>query len=194
MRAPKSCLNVFIDAMSRLELNGWKIDFYPGLFEERYDDLVRSVTQLVKQAREDVANHPDTRLLQSLNQIFEEVSQDPAAKQFVMGATIGDNNWRRVKSRLPQRMRLFFRFSTEHKRIVFVWLNDKSTLRKAGSKTDVYEVFEGMLKSGHPPKDFKSLVSAVDSEAERKAKEKAEERKMTQRRVSGYIQSAPPSE
>lgn len=155
--------------MARLILNGWKIDFYPGLFEAQYETLITSVQRLVDSKREDVASHPDVELLKSLQLVFEEVSQDPTASQFRLGNTIGDGNWRRVKGRLPARRRLFFRFSTSDKRVIFAWLNDEDTLRKEGARTDVYAVFEAMLKRGTPPRSFPELASAVDNEAARKA-------------------------
>ena len=53
---------------------------------------------------------------------------------------------------MPPRYRLFFRFaSNPSKVIVYVWFNDEDTLRKAGSKTDVYETFKRMLARGLVP-------------------------------------------
>jgi len=40
---------------------------------------------------------------------------------------------------------------------VYVWFNDEYTLRKAGSKTDVYEAFRRMLLRGEVPASIKDL-------------------------------------
>ena len=52
-------------------------------------------------------------------------------------------HWFRVKKQgLLPRYRLFFQFRSEApKTIIYAWLNDERTLRKAGDKNDVYAVF-----------------------------------------------------
>ena len=45
------------------------------------------------------------------------------------------------------------------------WLNDEATLRKAGAKTDVYAVFQRMLRRGEVPSGIEELNkrgSAID--------------------------------
>jgi toxin YhaV len=41
---------------------------------------------------------------------------------------------------------------------VYVWFNDEDTLRKAGSKTDVYETFGRMLAKGTVPQTIEALL------------------------------------
>ncbi len=60
-------------------------------------------------------------------------------------------------------MRLFFKFSVARKVIVFAWLNDQRTLRKQGGSTDVYAVFQQMLKAGRPPDTLDDLLKKVSS-------------------------------
>ena len=43
--------------------------------------------------------------------------------------------------------------------IVYVWFDDEDTLRKAGSKTDVYAVFTRMLSRGQVPTGIKELLA-----------------------------------
>ena len=63
------------------------------------------------------------------------------------------------------RFRLFFRYSTSAKVIVFAWVNDENTLRTYGSKSDAYAVFRKMLDKGNPPDDWAALLAAA-SESE----------------------------
>ena len=49
------------------------------------------------------------------------------------------------------RFRLFFRYSTRAKIIVFAWVNDEATLRTYGARSDAYAVFRKMLDKGDPP-------------------------------------------
>ena len=100
-------------------------------------------------------SHPKTRLLASVYRaVTELVPANPDAPAFRLGKTLGpaNTNWRRVEKGMPPRYRLFFRFaSNPSKVIVYVWFNDEDTLRKAGSKTDVYETFKRMLARGLVP-------------------------------------------
>jgi toxin YhaV len=79
------------------------------------------------------------------------VPVNPADPLFRLGHTLGKShgNWRRIKKGLPQRYRLFFMFASNPLPVViYAWLNDEDTLRKEGSRTDVYEVFKRMLERG----------------------------------------------
>jgi toxin YhaV len=71
-----------------------------------------------------------------------------------------NKHWRRAK--FMRRFRLFFRYHTNSKSIIYVWLNDENTLRKAGASSDVYSVFAGMLSRGKPPTDWDDLVRACE--------------------------------
>jgi len=67
-------------------------------------------------------------------------------------------HWRRIKRGLPSRYRLFYCFSSSPvKVIVYAWLNDEATLRKAGAKT-VYAVFQRMLARSEVPSDIDALT------------------------------------
>jgi toxin YhaV len=44
--------------------------------------------------------------------------------------------------------------------IVYAWVNDESTLRKGGSKTDPSTLFHAMLESGNPPGSMEQLLAA----------------------------------
>lgn len=100
------------------------------------------------------AKHPTVKLLKAVvHAILDEVPADPASSLFEQGNTLGEahRHWRRVKRRLPPRYRLFFRFSSVQSKIVFAWLNDASSLRQDGAKTDVYRVFKHLLDQGKVP-------------------------------------------
>ena len=87
---------------------------------------------------------------------------DPTLPEFVIGNTLGKEHrdWRRAKKGMPNRYRLFFKYATVNEHIVLAWFNDENTLRKAGSKTDVYEVFKKMLSRGEIPSDMQELITA----------------------------------
>ena len=99
------------------------------------------------------------KLLRSIEKITNEVvPSDPGSKKFRQGLTLGPENkhWRRVV--FHQQYRLFFRYDSRMKVIIYVWLNNEETLRAYESKNDAYRVFQKMLDSGYPPADFEELL------------------------------------
>jgi toxin YhaV len=142
--------------------NGWQL-FYFKVFKEALDELEQAVTKLAQRDPSGYKSHPKTRLLASIYKaITQMVPTNPDHSDFRLGKTLGSQytNWRRVKKGMPDRYRLFFRFASRPiKLIVYVWFNDEDTLRKAGSKTDVYEVFKRMLSRGQVPTSINDLVA-----------------------------------
>lgn len=143
--------------------NGWQL-FYFKLFKTALDELERTVAKLAKRDAADYKSHPKTRLLAAVYKaVTQMVPANPDHADFRLGKTLGAEygNWRRVKKGMPDRYRLFFRFaSSPVKVIVYVWFNDERTLRKAGSRTDVYEAFRRMLLRGEVPTSIKELLAA----------------------------------
>lgn len=140
----------------------WQL-FYFKLFKAALDDLEQAVTKLAQQHPTEYKSHPKTRLLASVYKcITQLVPANPDHPDFRLGKTLGKEytNWRRVKKGMPDRYRLFFRFaSTPVQLIVYVWFNDEDTLRKADSRTDVYEVFKRMLMRGEVPSSINALLA-----------------------------------
>jgi toxin YhaV len=143
--------------------NGWQL-FYFRLFKAALDELEQTVAKLARQDPGGYKAHPKTRLLASIYKaITQTVPANPDHPDFRLGKTLGAQytNWRRVKKGMPDRYRMFFRFASKPIRlIVYVWFNDEDTLRKAGSKTDVYEVFKRMLSRGQVPTSMEELLKA----------------------------------
>jgi toxin YhaV len=142
-------------------INGWQL-YYFRTFAAALNELENEVTALAKSDPRGYKAHPKTRLLASvLKTITERVPANPDHPDFRLGNTLGRGygNWRRAKKGLPDRYRLFFRFaSSPQKLIVYVWFNDEDTLRKTGSKTDVYEAFRRMLARGEVPEGIEDLL------------------------------------
>ncbi len=147
-----------------MQANGWQI-FYHRVFQAALGELESVVSQLAQRDPQGYKTHPKTKLLTSIYKaITQQVPNQPDAAEFRIGktlstATTANAHWRRVKKGLPSRYRLFFRFaSSPVKLIVYVWFNDEDTLRKAGSKTDVYETFGRMLAKGTVPQTIEALL------------------------------------
>jgi toxin YhaV len=144
-----------------MERNGWTLYYFP-LFKDRLDALEQKLTDLAEKHPQRLASHPQAKLLKKvLLAIENEVPHNPAAPTFELGHTLGVENahWRRVKDRLPPRYRLFFQFASSDNKIIYAWLNDEASLRKDGSKSDVYVVFQRLLRQNRVPSDYATLLA-----------------------------------
>ena len=84
-----------------------------------------------------------------------------------MGMELGEGHKHWFRAKFFQQYRLFFRYHTQAKVIVFAWVNDEGTKRAYESSDDAYRVFRKMLESGHPPDDWAQLSAEARSAAPR---------------------------
>lgn len=138
------------------EVNGWTLLFHPMLIEQ-----LLKLDHACQKALPDNPGNANVKLFKMVSKlIYQTVPQNPAGTEFRQGKTLGDSykHWRRCK--FAGRFRLFFRYDSTQRIIAFAWVNDDRSLRKAGSKSDPYTVFKGMLDNGNPPDDFADLIKA----------------------------------
>jgi toxin YhaV len=138
-----------------------------AIFQDLLTELTEEVERVMQNAPHEFFSHPKYKLLIAvLDNIQENVPSHPDHPDFRQGLTLGKKgtSWRRVKKKdLPPRYRLFFQFNSKApKTIIYAWMNDDSTQRKAGAKTDVYAVFEKMLKNGKVPNTWKELYKEAN--------------------------------
>ena len=145
-----------------MNIKGWDIYFFK-IFEKQLLNLKEEVSELKQKDPLSYKNNTKTKFLKRVYEAITTVpSLGPNHPAFFLGKTLGNKHkeWRRVKSPLPSRYRLFFRFSTKKSLINYAWLNDANTLRKEGSKTDVYAVFKQKLANNEVPSRLDELVSS----------------------------------
>lgn len=141
-------------------VNGWTLYAHP-LFLGQLERLTAAVANKAKKDPKGYASSADAKLLAALRKlVFEVVPVDPARPEFRQGGTLGQTrkHWFRAKFG-GGRFRLFFRYSTSAKIIIFAWVNDRDTLRTYGAKSDAYAVFAKMLDSGNPPEVWDALMA-----------------------------------
>jgi toxin YhaV len=151
-------------------VNGWQLFAHP-LFLDQFEKLAGALERLRKKDPRGWRQSANAKLLAALRQlVFEVIPQDPTRPEYRQGGTLGGDrkHWFRAKFGCG-RFRLFFRFSTGAKVIVFAWVNDENTLRTYGSKSDAYAVFRKMLDKGNPPHDWAALLRAA-SESDAQAR------------------------
>lgn len=137
------------------------------MFIARLQDLLKEVGRLAVSDPSGFHHHPNYKFFEAVTQnITVTVPANPAHPCFRQGGTLGRKyqHWFRVKRHnLPPRYRLFFQFhSAAPKTIIYAWLNDESSIRRAGAKNDVYAVFRSMLDNGKMPSSYKDLLKASE--------------------------------
>jgi toxin YhaV len=149
-----------------LERHGWRLAGHPLLL----DQLDRLVVAAECTRRSDPSGwrgNANVKLLATLRDpMLDRVPRDPLAVEFRQGNTLGPahRHWFRAKFG-ANRFRLFFRADSASRVVVYAWVNDRDTLRKAGATTDPYAVFARMLAHGNPPDDWSRLLAAAQDPA-----------------------------
>ncbi|MBI5162668.1 MAG: type II toxin-antitoxin system YhaV family toxin [Magnetospirillum sp.] len=144
-----------------MTVNGWTL-----LFHDTMIGQVRTLADAFQRAR---ASDPkgyranaNVRVLAAIAKlVLSTIPQDPGHANYRIGNTMGEDyrHWSRAK--FGQRFRLFFRYDSRARIIIPAWVNDETTLRARGSKTDPYAVFRGMLDRGNPPDSWDDLMAAA---------------------------------
>lgn len=144
-----------------MRIDGWDLYAHP-LFEDQLTRLKAAVEALKHRDPDSWSASTDAKLLNAIRTLVRlRIPADPAAPIFRQGATLGPHrkHWFRAKFG-NGRYRLFFRYDSAARIIVFAWVNDEDSLRTYGSRSDAYAVFRGMLDGGDPPDDWPALLRA----------------------------------
>lgn len=138
--------------------HGWKLFAHPLLLDQ--------IESLATGAAAKGAGSDPAKVLKWLTEaIFERIPQDPTLAVYRQGDTLGTQNKHWFRDKYAGRFRLFFRYHSAGKIIVFAWVNDENTLRTRGAKNDAYAVFKGMLADGNPPNTWADLLKAASDQA-----------------------------
>jgi len=139
-------------------INGWRIIVHQDL-DAQISKISTSVVGDLIAGRVTDLRGPRQKFLKALGRAMREViPARPGAAEHRLGRALGNQPevWFRVK--FLQQYRLFYRYDSVQKIILYVWVNDQESLRAYGSKTDAYAVFKKMLASGYPPGSFEELL------------------------------------
>ena len=145
-----------------LARHGWQLHAHP-LFLDQLERLTAAVERAKRADPDGWRAKADAKLLGALRAlVLDRIPRDPLGAEFRQGNTLGPGHrhWFRAKFG-GNRFRLFFRADSRARVIVYAWVNDRDTLRKAGATSDPYAVFAGMLAGGNPPDDWPALLAAA---------------------------------
>jgi toxin YhaV len=141
-------------------VNGWRLFAHP-LFTQQLERLTAQVEILAAKGPATYKDQPATKLLATIRRyILEIIPRDPNASAFRQGNTLIEDNHHWFRAKFHERYRLFYRFSSQDRVIIYAWVNDEESLRRAGAKTDPYTIFRNMLASGNPPSSMRQLLDA----------------------------------
>jgi toxin YhaV len=149
-----------------ITVNGWTLYAHP-LFLGHIEKLTVAVERAREKDPKTYTSSANAKLLAVVRKLmFEVIPVDPTRPEFRQGGTLGPSrkHWFRAKFG-GGRFRLFFRYSSSAKIIIYAWVNDANTLRTYGSKSDAYAMFKSMLDKGNPPEDWDAPI-AQSSELE----------------------------
>jgi toxin YhaV len=137
---------------------GWWLLSWPA-FQAQFDGLVDAVKRLREKDPEEYRRHPKTKLLATIVRLItEDIPRDPGHSNFRQGGTLGTEYTSWFRAKFHSRFRLFYRFDSQRKAIVYAWMNDESGMRKESDRNDPYHVFRRMLERGKPPTSFDDLL------------------------------------
>lgn len=119
-----------------MQQHGWTLLFHDNLIEQMMK-LRAAVLCAQDNDPEGFGSNANVKFFRALVQLIQDVvPSDPARDEYRQGNTMGPayRHWRRAKP--GRRYRLFFRYDSKAKVIVYAWVNDEQTLRSSGSKSD----------------------------------------------------------
>lgn len=140
------------------ERKGWKL-YQWREFGRIFADLVAEVEALERADPQGFRSHPSTKRLAAIFRLVTDIiPTNPNSPAFRQGNTMGSANRHWFSAGFYERYRLFFRFRSDARAIVYAWVNDEDTLRARGGRNDPYAVFCRMLEGGQPPGDWDQLL------------------------------------
>lgn len=111
-------------------VNGWTLLFHDALLGQ-----IEKLSQALERARKadpkNFSANANVKLLAALAKLMlETIPADPARPEFRQGNTLGMEYRHWFRAKFLGRFRLFFRYDSRAKLIVYAWVNDERTLRK----------------------------------------------------------------
>ncbi len=147
--------------MTDHKINGWTLYLHP-LFASALRQMIEDVRRAKAADPVNNRNKRAAKLLAATRKMaFEDIPANPADPKFRQGDTLGERYKHWFRGKYLQQYRLFFRYHETQRIIVLAWVNDETSKRAYGSRTDAYAVFAKMLKNGNPPDDWPGLLAAI---------------------------------
>ena len=139
-------------------VNGWTLLYHEAILGQ-LRNLAAAEARARKADPKDFRSNANVKLFAAVAKLMmKAIPTDPGRPEYRQGNTLGPEYRHWFRARFFGRFRLFFRYDSRARIIVYAWVNDERSLRQRGGRKDLYEVFRRMLASGHPPNDWNELV------------------------------------
>jgi toxin YhaV len=141
-------------------VDGWTLLFHDAIVGQ-VKNLAGAYERARKTSPRNYRSNANVKLFAAVAKLMLKViPADPSRPEYRQGSTLGAayRHWFRVK--FFGRFRLFFRYDSRSRIIVYAWVNDERTMRQRDAKSDPYEVFRRLLASGNPPNEWAALVKS----------------------------------
>lgn len=139
-------------------VNGWTLLFHEAILGQ-VKNLAGAYARARKADARNFRANANVKLLAALARLMLEViPADPNRRDYRQGNALGREYRHWFRAKFFGRFRLFFRYDSRARIIVYAWVNDEHSLRQRGGRSDPYEVFRRMLASGNPPNEWAALV------------------------------------
>ncbi len=164
------------------------------IFFQRTVELNNEVKALSKRLSPDeLREHETVKFAHKVYKAtLETIPEHPDHPAYRLHADL--KKYRRYKQGLG-RYRLFFAFSTTPKIILYLYLNDRASLRKEGDKNDPYERFRRFVRQGrvsHDPLEMKKRANMPRSQRGRRFRAALQAVNRRHRRTLQHLASVSP--
>ena len=145
-----------------MQRHGWNLLFHDGLIEQ-LQKLQTAAQKAQTQDTQGFESNANVKLFNALAQLMlETVPSDPNRDEYRQGNTMGPafRHWRRAK--LGRRFRLFFRFDSKTRIIIFMATMEAQTyLAKRQALADL-NAFDAVMArtGGEPPREGDRILPA----------------------------------
>jgi toxin YhaV len=139
-------------------VNGWTPLFHDAIVAQ-LKNLADSCQRARKADPKNFRLNANVKVFAALAKLtLEVIPADPSRPEYRQGNTLGVEYRHWFRAKFFGRFRLFFRYDSRARIIVYAWVNDERSLRQHGGRSDPYEIFRRMLASGNPPSEWGALV------------------------------------
>jgi len=146
----------------RDKVNGWTLVAHPQFLGQ----AAGIAAEVARARKKDLTGYRGKNAAKRLKAILTlalvTIPQDPSRPEYRQGDTLGKDYTHWCRAKFFQQYRLFFRYDSSTRVIVYAWVNDEDTRRAYGSSDDAYRVFGKMLAKGNPPDDWGALMNATE--------------------------------
>jgi toxin YhaV len=141
-------------------VNGWTPLFHDAIVGQ-VKNLAAAYERARKAAPRDFRSNANVKLFAALAKpMLKVIPADPSRPEYRQGNTLGTAYRHWFRARFFGRFRLFFRYDSRSRIIVYAWVNDERTMRQRDAESDPYEEFRRLLASGNPPNEWAALVKS----------------------------------